>query len=483
MMMMNKKMINKTALLLGWLVVFLPACSIPRLTTRVPEATLPAAYPGQQADTTGLTARMNWRDYFDDPNLTGLIDTALANNREVNIMLQRIAMTRNEIQARHGEYLPFVSVGAGADVDKVGRYTRNGAVEEGLDIADGKAFPEFLTNLQFGLFATWELDVWHKLRNAQEVAAREYLAGIEGRNFLITNLVAEIAHSYYELVTLDNQLDNLEQNIAIQEDALNVVKLLQQAGRVTSLAVKRFQAEVEKNQSRLFDVKQQIIGIENRMNFLAGRTPQPVARWSDRFLEWVAPPVRTGLPSQLLANRPDIRQAELELSAADLDIHVARAEFLPSFGLKAGLGYQAFQPKYLLSSPESILFSLAGEAMAPLVNRNAIIAQYNNAGARQVEAAYEYEQRILNAYQEVSTQLSNVDNLASSYALRQQQVASLTESITIANQLFQSARADYMEVLLTQRDALEAKMELIETRKAQMDATVDLYRTLGGGWQ
>ena len=98
-------------------------------------------------------------------------------------------------------------------------------------------------------------------------------------------------------------------SIAIKEDALNVVKLLQKAGRVTSLAVKRFQAEVEKNQSRLFDVKQQIIGIENRVNFLAGRTPLPVARWSDRFLEWVVPPVRTGLPSQLLANRPDIRQA------------------------------------------------------------------------------------------------------------------------------------------------------------------------------
>ena len=481
--MMNKKMMNKTALLLGWLVVILPACSIPRLTTRVPDAPLPAVYPGQSTDTIGQTARVNWRDYFDDPNLTGLIDTALANNKEVNILLQRIAMARNEILSRQGEYQPFVGAGAGADVDKVGRYTRNGAVEEGLDIAEGKAFPEFLTNLQLGLFASWELDVWHKLRNAQEVASREYLASVEGRNFLITNLVAEIAHSYYELVTLDNQLDNLEQNIAIQQDALNVVNLLQQAGRVTSLAVKRFQAEVEKNQSRIFDVRQQIAEIENRVNFLAGRTPQPVARQSDRFLDWVAPTIRTGLPSQLLANRPDIRQAELELSAADLDIQVARAEFLPSFGLNAGLGYQAFQPKYLLSTPESMLISLAGEATAPLVNRKAIIARYQNAGARQVEAAFEYEQRILNAYQEVATQLSNVDNLASSYALRQQQVASLTESITIANQLFQSARADYMEVLLTQRDALEARMELIETRKSQMDAIVDLYKTLGGGWQ
>lgn len=121
--------------------------------------------------------------------------------------------------------------------------------------------------------------------------------------------------------------------------------------------------------------------------------------------------------------------------------------------------------------------------MAPLINKNAIIATYNNAGAHQIEAAYEYEQKILNAYQEVATQVSNIDNLNSSYRLKEQQVESLTESIEISNQLFQSARADYMEVLLTQRDALEARMELIETKKAQMNAMVSLYKALGGGWQ
>lgn len=475
---------NKTSLyILIGLVFMLPGCSIPKIATRTPDAPIPATFADMAKDTFESIAHTNWRDYFDDPYLASLIDTALTNNKEVNIMVQRIAIAQNEIQVRKGEYLPFVGVGVGADIEKVGQYTRNGAVEENLNIAEGKAFPEFLSNLQLGLFASWELDVWHKLHNAQEKAAKEYLAGIEGRNFLITNLVAELAHLYYELVTLDNQLANLEQNISIQQNALHVVQLLQQAGRVTTLAVKRFQAEVEKNQSRIFDVKQQITVIENKANFLAGRTPGTVQRHSDRFMNWKAPGIQTGLPSDLLVNRPDIRQAELELVAADLDIRVARAEFLPSFGLKAGLGFQAFHPKYLLSTPESMLISLAGEAVAPLVNRNAIIANYRNANARQIAAAFDYEQGILNAYQEVSTQLSNVENLARSYELRQQQVASLTESITIANQLFQSARADYMEVLLTQRDALEAQLELIETRKSQMNASVDLYRALGGGWQ
>lgn len=482
---MTMTMKNKISyiILVGAVSALVQACSIPKITTRQADAPLPANFTAAAADSATVSAKVNWREFFNDPNLTQLIDTALLNNKEVNIMLQRISMANNEVYARKGEYKPFVRGGAATEVEKVGEFTRSGAVEKNLEIKDGKEFPELLGNFQLGLFASWELDVWHKLRNSRDVAVLEYLSGIEGRNFLITNLVGEIANSYYELIALDNQLQNLESNIKIQQDALNVVKLLQQAGRVTQLAVKRFEAEVQKNQSNIFDLRQQIIVTENRINFLAGRTPRPVVRRSDNFLQMTPPAIQTGIPSQLLQNRPDIRQAELEMAAAQLNIKVARANFLPSFGISAGLGYQAFNPKYLLQTPESLLLSLAGDAVAPLVNRNAIIAEYGNAGARQVEAAYEYEQRILNAYQEVATQLSNIQNLAGSFDLKTQQVESLTKSIEIANLLFQSARADYMEVLLTQRDALDAKAELIETKKSQLNATVDLYKALGGGWQ
>lgn len=476
---------NKSIQLLLWGVVTLlaHACSIPQVATKQADSSLPVSYQNNVLDTVEVAAQMNWKDFFDDPYLTQLIDSALVNNQEMNILLQRISYARNEVQTRKGEYLPFVNAGLGTEVEKVGRFTRNGAVEHNLEIVEGEEIPELLGNFQLGLYASWELDVWKKLRNARKVAFMEYLASIEGRNLMITNLVAEIADAYYELITLDNQLDNLENNIQIQQDALEVVKLLQQAGRANSLAVKRFEAEVQKNQSNIYTLKQQQVAIENELNFLIGRSPQPIARRSDNFLEIAPKVVQTGIPSQLLENRPDIRQAELELAAADLNIQVARANFLPSFGIKAGIGYQAFNPKYFLNTPESLLLSLAGDAIAPVINKNAIIATYNNAGARQIEVAYEYEQKILNAYQEVATQVANIDNLKSSYQLKEQQVESLTESIEIANQLFQSARADYMEVLLTQRDALEARMELLETKKAQMNAMVNLYKALGGGWQ
>ncbi|MFA5984355.1 MAG: TolC family protein [Methylococcaceae bacterium] len=479
-MMAKNKVIRLVAL--GLLLPLLAACGIPELTPKQENTQLPDSYQSGGTDQVN-TGQVKWQDFFEDANLVSLIQVALANNKEVNIMLQRISVAENEIQARKGEYLPFVKLGAGAAGDKVGQFTRNGAVEDNLPIAKGQAFPTLLGDFQFGLFSTWEIDVWKKLRNATKVAVLEFMASNEGKNFLVTNLVAEVAHSYYELITLDNQLENLEQNISIQQNALEVVKQLQFYARSTSLAVKRYQAEVAKNQSRRYEIKQQITVVENRINYLLGRTPQPIQRTSAGFLDLKPKFIQTGIPSQLLQNRPDIRRAELELAAAQLNIKVARANFYPSFRIKAGLGFDAFALKYLVNTPASLAATIAGDLVAPLVNKNAIIAEYKNSNAKQIQAAYEYEQSIINAYAEVSNQLSNINNLDKNYQLKRTQVDSLVQSIDIANQLFKSVRVEYLDVLLTQRDALEAKKELIETKQKQIIAMVDLYKSLGGGWQ
>ena len=463
------------------LFLLLNSCGIPKVTTKENSVELPSKFNVTTVDSTSA-AEIKWKNFFDDENLNQLIDLALVNNKELNILLQKVAITGNEVQIRKGEYLPNLNLGAGADLEKVGKYTRNGSVEENLNIKEGEKFPDPLANYQVGLYSSWELDIWKKLRNSKKVAVMEYMASQEGMNFLRTNLVAEVATSYYELVALDNQLSNLEQNIEIQKNALEIVKLLKESARTTLLAVKRFEAEVQKNQSEIYNLKQEITETENRLNFLVGRTPQAIVRSSKNFIDFQPKFVNVGLPAKLLENRPDIRQAELELSAAKLNIKVAKANFYPSLGMKAGIGFEAFNPKFLFNSPESLLYSVAGEAMAPLINRNAIKAQYKNASAKQIQAAYEYEQTVLNAYIEVVNQLSRIDNLMNSYQKKDQQVKALDESVVIANQLFQSARADYMEVLLTQRDVLEAKMALISTKKDQFITMVNLYKSLGGGW-
>lgn len=456
------------------------ACKAPAIVEKTENKATPASYNDSQDSTN--TARVKWKDYFTDPNLVALIDTALKNNQELNITLQEIEIARSEIRARQGELLPFVTLNAGAGIDKVGRYTSQGAGDASTEIKPGTEVPDILPNYVGAAYATWEVDIWHKLRNAKKAAITRYLASVEGRNFVLTNLIAEVANSYYELLALDNQLAIVQQNITLQTNALEIVKVQKEAARATELAVRKFEAEVLDTRSRQYDIQQRITETENRINFLLARYPQPIKRDDQSFNNLVPGFVKAGIPSQLLANRPDIKQSELELAAARLDIQVARAQFYPSLGITAGVGYQAFNPLYLLRTPTSMLFSLGGDLVAPFINKSAIKAAYYTASAKQIQAVYSYERTILNAYFEVANQVSNISNLEKSYDLKSKQVQALTQSIEISNDLFRSARADYLEVLLTQRDALESKLELIDTKKNQLNAMVNIYQALGGGW-
>jgi NodT family efflux transporter outer membrane factor (OMF) lipoprotein len=459
----------------------LASCTVPAIVQRTENRSVPPAY-----DTPGETEKMSmvqWSDFFADKNLVGLIDTAVKNNQELQITLQEIEIARNEILFRQGALLPQVRARLGAGIEKVGRYTSQGAGDASTEIKPGQEVPDPLPDFTGAVYAGWEVDIWNKLHNAKRAAITRYLSTVEGKNFVLTNLVAEVASSYYELLALDNQLEIVRQNISLQKHALKVIQTEKEAARVTELAVQKFQAEVLNSESLEFDLLQRVRETENRINFLLARYPQPIPRDSSNFLTLVPSIVNVGIPSQLLANRPDIREAELDLAAARLDVKVARAEFYPSLEITGAVGLQAFKPSYLAKFPESMLYSLAGDLAGPLINRKAIKAEYYNANARQLQAVYHYERSILNAYLEVSTQLSKIDNLEKQYELKSKEVDALTQSINISNMLFTSARADYLEVLMTQRDALASKLELVETKKEQMNAIVNVYRDLGGGWQ
>ncbi|NDC77191.1 MAG: TolC family protein [Chitinophagia bacterium] len=460
-------------------VLWAGACKIPLVTVRKEDAGVPAAY-GSPGDTTNLGAT-SWRSYFEDPYLSALIDTALKYNQELNIARQEIEMSRNEVMARKGEYMPFLNLRGGAAVERAGKYTWDGISEEDLKVSPDKG-PKYIGDFLAGGYFSWELDVWKKLRNATKAASLRYLSSREGRNFAVTQVVAEIASSYYELMALDNLLDIIQRNIDLQTSALDIVKLEKNAAKVSQLAVNRFEAQLLNTRNLQYEVRQRIVEAENRIHFLTGRFPGRLPRDSKGFTALGPGRFSAGVPSQLLTNRPDIRQAELQLAAAKLDVQSARANFYPNFTLTAGLGFQSFNPAFLVR-PESILYNLAGDMVAPLVNRNAIKATYLNANARQLQLVYEYERSILNAHIEVVNQLSMIDNYGKSYEAKAREVEILDESINISNKLFRSARADYIEVLLTQREALDSRIELVEIKLRQMLARVAIYKALGGGWR
>jgi outer membrane protein, multidrug efflux system len=459
-------------------ILWIVGCKVPAITSKTERAETPSTFVGN-TDTLN-SSRMNWRSYFKDPNLLALIDTALYHNQELSIMMQEIEMSKNEVMARKGEYLPFLNFKAAAGPDRAGKYTWDGFSEDDLKEHPEKG-PKYIGDFTTGAFFSWELDVWHKLRNARKSAALKYLSSIEGRNFTVTSLIAEIAASYYELLALDNMMSIVQQNIELQGSALQIVKLEKDAAKVSQLAVNRFEAQLLNTKNLQYDIAQRMVETENRIHFLTGCFPKPVKRDSTTFTQPVSDRFIAGIPAQLLTNRPDIRQAELQLQAAKIDVQVAKANFYPSFSLTAGLGFQAYNPLHVIR-PQSIIYNLAGDMVAPLINKNAIKATYLNANARQIQTVYDFERSILNAHIEVVNQLSKLDNYTRSFETKSKEAEILTQSVVISNKLFRSARADYLEVLLTQREALDSRLELIEIRLKQLEAKVDLYKSLGGGW-
>lgn len=471
-----KTTVKHTALL--FITAWISACKVPLAISKQENKSVPASY--QTTQDTVNSAVIQWHTFFNDPYLVALIDTALKNNQELNIVLQEIEISRNEIMARKGEYLPFVNIRGGALADRAGKYTWNGLSEEDLKQNPDKA-PKYVGDFMAGTYFSWELDVWKKLHNAKKAAAIRYLSTVEARHFLVTNLIAEIAGSYYELMALDNLLDIVNKNIDIQTNALEVIKLEKDAAKVTQLAVNRFEAQLLNTQNLQYGIRQRIIETENRINFLAGRFPQAINRDAALFNNMSFDDVRAGIPSQLLANRPDIKQAEFELAATKLDVLSSRAGFYPSFQLRAGIGLQAFNPAHLIN-PGSIFYTIGGDFLAPLINLKAIKATYLNANLKQVQAVYRYERSILNAHIEVVNLLTGIENFTKSYETKLKQVEMLNNSISISNNLFRSARADYLEVLTTQQEALESTIDLTEIKLQQILAKVNMYKALGGGW-
>ncbi|MFO0936405.1 MAG: efflux transporter outer membrane subunit [Gemmataceae bacterium] len=420
-------------------------------------------------------------EFYNDPLLTQLIHQGLTNNRELKVLDEEVEIAKNEVLARQGAYLPFVTAGYETSLEKSSLYTRNGAVDSQLDIRPGQATPNPLLNHSLGLNVFWRLDIWKAMRNAQEAANQRYLASIERRNYFVTRMVAEIAENYYHLMSLDMRLETLDKTIELQQQSLEIAKVKKEAGRGNELAVQRFQAEVKKNQSEKLIVKQEIIESENHINLLLNRYPTTIERKSSGFLDVNIQILNSGIPSQLLHNRPDIRQAEREIQAAGLDVDVARAQFYPDLTISGGVGYQAFNPKYLFVTPDALIANVAGGLIVPVINRKAIEADYLSANARQLQSVYNYQRVVLTAFTEVINRLSLAENYRKSIEVKKQQLDALVSSVEVAGKLFQNARAEYVEVLLAQRDMMEARMVLIETKKQQLSAVVNAYQALGGG--
>lgn len=468
-------------LILSFLVVIFGGCTGLKTDLAISENEIPPSFQKKE-DTTNI-ADIQWRDYFVDPLLEKLIDTAIGNNIDLQMALQRIEISRSSVRAATGALMPTIGLNVGTAIRRFGRYTMDGAGNSTTDITPGQTVPTNLPDLFVGLQSSWEVDIWGKLQNQRSSAMANFLASIEGTSFVVSNLVADVAIYYNELRALDNELDIIRQTLHTQYESLEVIVVQKEAGRATELAVELFKAQVLNTRILEKEVLQQITVTENHINFLLGRYPQPIERTKGNYFTGIPHEITAGVPSQLLANRPDVREAEFQVEASKFDLKVAKAAFFPSFNITASFGFQAFNPDLLFVAPASIAYTAVGTLIAPLINRNALEAQFHNAEAHQLTAMHNYQKTILNAYVEVANELSNIHNLQKINTLKKQQNEVLQQSVETSHLLYRYGRASYLEVLIAQRNALQSNLELISFAKQLRIAVVKIYKALGGGWK
>ncbi|AMV37135.1 TolC family protein [Planctomyces sp. SH-PL62] len=476
------------------LLLVLPSCGIPSLRNPKPGPGALASYdlrkadPGsdlppvfEAADSSENSAALRVEEFFSDAKLVDLMRQSVGGNQELRILTENVQIASNEIISRKGAYLPSLSPGGGIGIDKTSLFTLDGVTIRDDPFAVGRFLPDPIPNFILAPLFFWTPDIWWQLHNARDAAVMRYYAAAENRNFFVTRLIADVANNYYLLMALDQRIEILDQTIEIMEQSLEMAKTVKEGARGTELPVQRFLAEVRRNQSEKQIVRQDIVEAENRINYFLGRNPQRVERMTGDFIDLELHALSVGVPAELLRNRPDIRQAERELTAAGLDVKVARKRFYPQGFINATVGYQAFNPGYLFITPESLIAGAAGNLLVPFINRKAIKADYLTADARQLQAVYTYQRVVLNAFVELVNRLAKVENYRSSIAIKRQQLAALEESVRVAMQLFQFARADYVDVLFAQRDLRDARTVLVETKQQELAAVIETYQALGGG--
>ena len=474
---------KKTLTIYGCMVLLLVACAMPKATTLDKNTLLPPAY--QQSLDSNNIAQLPKKIFFPDPVLQSLIDTALQYNADIRIAVQRIAAAKAGFGITQGITKPGLDAIVSTGVDKFGDYTMNGLGNFDMNlspnISKDQQIPLNMPDFFVGFRSSWEADIWGKLSNQKKAAYNRFLATQQARQWVTTQLVAQVATLYYELLALDKELEILKNNITLQENAVEIVKVQKAGGRATELAVQQFNAQLLGTRSMLNVMEQRITATENMLSAIAGKYDFKITRGKAIVDLAVPEAIQIGVPAQLLVNRPDIKEAELLLEAAGAELEASRKAFLPSLNINAYTALNSFKSSVLFS-PQSLTYGLLGGLVTPVLSKNKLQGNYQLATAAQQEAFETYRKQIIYAYHEVQTQLSGIDHYKKIFQLKEEETKGLQAAVAASKALYMGGSATYLEVITAQRGVLEAELDQINSKKTVFIYLIDLYRALGGGW-
>lgn len=421
-------------------------------------------------DTTTL-AHLPWQQLFPDAALQALIHKALANNFDLKIAVERI----NEATALYRQsglaYLPSLNGSLSAGVNRSSRSNTNTG---GFDINTTN------TPVQLGVSASWEIDIWGKLKSAEKAALARLLQTDAAKRAVQTQIIANMASFYYQLLALDQNLAITQAAIAIRQEDVQTMKALKEAAIVTGAAVVQSEASLYAAQVSLPDIRRSIREIENMMSVLAGEAPETIAR-SSLDAQTIITDLKTGVPLQLLSNRPDVQVAEFAFRTAFENANIARASFYPNLNITAALGISSLRFENLFKN-SPLFYNIGGNLTQVIFNRAALKTQLKVAESQQLQTLYAFQQSFLNAGKEVSDALYAYETGVEKQQTRSLQIASLQKAVEFNKELLKySSATNYTDVLMSEQNLLQAQLAAVNDKLQQLQAVVELYQALGGG--
>jgi len=461
-------MMRRTSVIaLPLLLVLASACAVGPNYTR-PPVTSPEPLRGAEGATGPASfADEAWWTIFQDQALKGLIDEALKNGYDVRLAAWRVEEARANAGIARSELFPQIEADGG--------WSR-GRRPVGSTLGSA---PVNLYDVNLGL--TWEIDLWGRIRRLKEAALAEYLATEEARRGVQLSLISEIATSYFELRALDLQLDIAKRTSAAFQETYDLFDRRLQAGAASALETSSAEASLAATAANIPDLERQIVAQENRLAFLLGRAPEAIPRGPGLNDQLLPPEIPPGLPSALLERRPDLREAEQRLVAANAEVGLTVANYFPTLSLTGAFGGVAPQVSQLFGDGRT--WSVGGGLLGPVFEGGRLRNEHRAAVARWEAARVQYEQSVTNAFGEVSTALVAYQKLAGQEKEQARSVAAFRQAVSLSNTRYVGGLSDYLEVLQAQQQLFPAENALARVRFERLSTLVQLYKALGGGWK
>lgn len=454
------------------LAALLYSCHVTQEFTGVEQGIDIDQFPIDQITTDSTTlADLTIDEFFESPELLGLIRTGLSNNYNLGMAVKSIEIAHAYFLQGKAAYFPTLSAGP---------QIAYGVRSENTGGGSGSGSDRFYQGYQLGVNASWEVDLWGKLRSQEKVAFADYQAANAGLKAVQTELIAQIASLYYRLIALDARKVIAERTLENWRSSVNTIELLKQAGTVTEVAVQQNIAQLYFAQALLVDIDQQIFLLENTLNTLLARPYQPIERQDWNSIQ-MPEYFNTGLPAQLLANRPDLRHLEYQIRGDFENINVARTYFYPALRINGSGGLESVHIGDFLN-PGSLFANVAGGLTQPIFDRRLNKTQLEVANLQYEQSILQYENTYLHAIQEVTDALVSARKSEEKIAYQQSQLEALNRAVDFSEQLLNNGLANYLEVLRAQDQVFSTELGMVDTRLHKISSIVSLYKALGGGW-